>query len=358
MSDEFLLGGFRDAPAWHGYGKTKVGGWESAIEALKDVGMLKEIVHACPMTITLPDGTIYNSDKLVMMREPIPGVDDNWQQFKTISDNYNIVTPQRIGELLDADPNPLSKTWPVNTLGMLGKGERLFITLKMEGSAPLGDEHERHDHYLFIADDYRGNGSISIMETAVRVVCNNTWNMAFDNSKRRMTFPHIGDPDKMMELRIQLEKAAIAARKETVEQLEAMMQFYLDEEQRKQVVEAAFRTGEKDPIIEMAASVNVQGVSQELLDWSAQRAKNAEYAYNHSQARNLEHRVNVMQLFQKFNDEQPRCANTAYALLNAVNEYSDFRKGRGKDNRPMQVLFGGRAQEKKRAYQTVMQMMK
>lgn len=354
--DEFQIGGFRDVPAWHNKGITKAGGWtgeHSVLDAMVETKVISHRVEMLPITYVLPTGEVVESKKRNMLvRAPIEGVFTGWEEFKTVSKNYNFVPKDRMADILQ----PLADLWPLETIGILGKrGDRMLLTLKMEQTIPNEDDKEKHDHYLFIADDYRGGGSLHVLVTSVRVVCQNTWNMAFDSAENHMSFPHIGDPEKMLEFRIQLEKAALAQRAEAVRQFEGMMKFITTKEQRADVFEKIFPYREDSDRVQMVTKAETmqEEFRPELLEDMRIKAADDKKAIEQHNERMYKHRVNVAGLFNKFNNEFPEYADSAYALLNAVNEYADWRGGRGKDDRAMQVLYRGRASEKRHAYELI-----
>lgn len=88
---------------------------------------------------------------------------------------YNLVQPQRICELFDENVRQ-----PVNTLGCLGKGERLFLTWKLPQIDVNGDAVNT---YGFVAGGFDGLYGVSLYLTTVRVVCENTWNMAIHQAE-------------------------------------------------------------------------------------------------------------------------------------------------------------------------------
>jgi hypothetical protein len=352
---EILAVNKRGGPAWHKnfeWLTEPADGRYTVTNGMAQIGLIDRKIERLPLNYTLPDGTAKTVEgQYLLVSSPLtPGAE--WIEQQIVSEDYKIVLPQDIATILD----PLTDHWPLETVGLLGKGkgDRLLVTLRMEGSTLNGDDNERHDHYLFIAD---GMGSLSVMVTTVRVVCENTWQMAFNSNQQFMSFPHVGNPKLMLEMRAQLELAALARRDEAVRQLESMMRFQLNEYQQREIIEAAFRPPEVPTVLQMADSPEAKDLPDHLLVRAEERVRLARYNYLNSVSRANERRESTTLLLEKFNDEYTRYGNTAYAVLNAVNEHCDWRNGKGTQDRAEQVLFGDRAREKSRAWAAAMNIM-
>ena len=76
------------------------------------------------------------------------------------------------------------------TAGVLGKGENVWLLAKMDNYKILGDDMTG---YLCLTNSHDGKGSIKMAVTPIRVVCQNTLNLALANAKRTWTTRHMGD---------------------------------------------------------------------------------------------------------------------------------------------------------------------
>lgn len=75
-----------------------------------------------------------------------------------------------------------------HTAGALGKGEIVFITAKLPKYLKLG-KSDIMEEYLLFSNTHNGGGG-SVQFTNVRVVCNNTYNMAMRNCRNRVSLRH------------------------------------------------------------------------------------------------------------------------------------------------------------------------
>lgn len=75
------------------------------------------------------------------------------------------------------------------TAGALGDGERIFITAKMPDVIKIGRK-DIIEEYIFLTTSHDGSGSITAAFTPVRIVCNNTLNMALQNHSNAVFIKH------------------------------------------------------------------------------------------------------------------------------------------------------------------------
>lgn len=82
------------------------------------------------------------------------------------------------------------------TAGSLQGGKRIWLLAKMPTKSILGDDVEP---YLCFTNTHDGSGAIRICMTPIRVVCNNTLNIALDTAQRQWSTRHMGDLETKME---------------------------------------------------------------------------------------------------------------------------------------------------------------
>lgn len=73
------------------------------------------------------------------------------------------------------------------TAGSLFNGKRIFLLVKLPNKELLGDDIE---NYLFFTNSHDGTSSLMAGITNIRVVCNNTLQMAIQGSKRTWSCRH------------------------------------------------------------------------------------------------------------------------------------------------------------------------
>ena len=73
------------------------------------------------------------------------------------------------------------------TAGSIFNGKKIFLLVRLPNKELLGDDVE---NYLFFTNSHDGSSALTAGLTNVRVVCNNTLQMALDGAKRTWTCRH------------------------------------------------------------------------------------------------------------------------------------------------------------------------
>lgn len=89
----------------------------------------------------------------------------------------------------------------IEVCGALGNGERVWILAKMPNSIIL-DGVDEVQQYILISNTHDGTGSVKILQTPIRVVCNNTLTWALRQGGLGHNIRHTGKMfDKVQEVR-------------------------------------------------------------------------------------------------------------------------------------------------------------
>lgn len=94
----------------------------------------------------------------------------------------------------------LGKGVRYETAGSLQEGKRVWLLARLPREYVIAGE--RISPYLVFSNTHDGSGSVKVAITPVRVVCNNTLNLALDTAKRSFSMMHTGNiQDKIQEAR-------------------------------------------------------------------------------------------------------------------------------------------------------------
>lgn len=155
--------------AWHGLGAV-LNNPISTADALQQGGLDFNVLKL-PNIHILPDGREIISDN----------------SFFTLRDDVNAVLGSRLGkdysvlqnvEALNIVDEILDKgNATIETAGAIDEGKKVFICLKVNTDIVVGS-NDRVQQYLLICNSHDGTMSITAKFTNVRVVCNNTLQMA------------------------------------------------------------------------------------------------------------------------------------------------------------------------------------
>ena len=119
-----------------------------------------------------------------------------------VTSRYKIVQNTEAFEFTD---NLIGGEVHYETAGSLQGGKRIWLLAKLPSRIVVGDEV---DPYLCFTNCHDGTGAIRACMTPIRVVCNNTLNLAFKTTKRQWSTKHVGDIEaKMAEARSVLQFA-------------------------------------------------------------------------------------------------------------------------------------------------------
>lgn len=111
------------------------------------------------------------------------------------SDTYGIVQNEDAFKFVDMLCSGLNadrtEKPTIECCGVLGKGERVFVTCKMPEDIILNPKKDdRIETYVVFTTSHDGMGAVRCMVTNVRVVCSNTLNWAMKHNSGRIAFRH------------------------------------------------------------------------------------------------------------------------------------------------------------------------
>ena len=112
-----------------------------------------------------------------------------------VSDRYKVV--QNVDAFSFTD-ELLGKGVRYETAGSLQEGKKVWLLARLPREYIIAGE--RISPYLVFSNTHDGSGSVKVAVTPVRVVCNNTLNLALDTAKRSFSMIHTGNiHDKIQE---------------------------------------------------------------------------------------------------------------------------------------------------------------
>lgn len=175
----------REKP-WHGLGKIVMEAPTSA-EALHLAGLDWNVVQE-------PIYTEFN--------EQVEGYkanvrDSDRKVLGVVSDRYKVV--QNVDAFSFTD-ELIGKGVRYETAGSLQEGKKVWLLARLPREYIIAGE--RISPYLVFSNTHDGSGSVKVAVTPVRVVCNNTLNLALDKASRSFSMIHTGNiQDKIQEAR-------------------------------------------------------------------------------------------------------------------------------------------------------------
>ena len=166
---------------WHGLGE-KMPPNLSALEALEWIGLDWEIVESQSLTATLSDGSTVDCTpvKKALVRS------DTKMVTGVVGPNYKTLQNRSLASIGDSLCEE-DLTVSVDTLGSLAGGEKVWISLRGKDTVIGGDAAYQ---FLLLSNSHNGCESLRIHPTMTRVVCNNTYTGAEQDSHLGFTWRH------------------------------------------------------------------------------------------------------------------------------------------------------------------------
>ena len=189
--------------AWHGLGEV-VNEPMFVADALKlcradyDVQMQPIVALNDEIVSAMENGGMIEADKLLDLLIPNARATirtDLNKPLGLVSDKYGIVQNIDAFKFVDMlcsglDSDRTEKP-TIECCGVLGNGERVFITCKMPQDIILNARtDDRIETYVVFTTSHDGTGAVRCMVTNIRVVCQNTLNWAMKHNSGRISFRH------------------------------------------------------------------------------------------------------------------------------------------------------------------------
>ena len=112
-----------------------------------------------------------------------------------VSDRYKIIQNDEAFRFTD---ELIGEGVRYETAGSLSDGKRVWILAKLPQQYIIGGE--KIAPYLVFSNTHDGSGSVKVAITPIRIVCNNTLNLALKTAKRSFSMIHTGNiADKIEE---------------------------------------------------------------------------------------------------------------------------------------------------------------
>jgi len=171
--------------AWHGLG-TYVENAMTAEQCIELSGMDWE-VEKRPLFV---EETEESNDEDVTFSElegwSAATRSDTGDVLSIVSDSYQIVQNREAFSFFDSIVD--SKEAIYETAGVLGRGERIFITAKLPSDIIV--KGEQIENYVLLTNSHDGTSALQAGFTSIRVVCNNTLTAALRDLKNSIKLRH------------------------------------------------------------------------------------------------------------------------------------------------------------------------
>lgn len=300
----------RETPAWHGLGINSAVA-RTASEALEETGG-SYTVEKRPLKVFL-DGDEQPSGFYSLVRSPIQE-DPVERIFGTpVSEEFYPITPAEAAGIYDSYVrNPDSgEISPVETFGILGQGERMFISTQLPSIDVKGDEIAV---YMLFDNPLVNGSAMGVYTTGQRVVCQNTLMIALGNTIQRKTIQHLqGAADQIGEWLREVYHNAVITRQLMEEAYQTLANRPISGVQIEWVVNNTY----KMPVMPTEEDTSYLPLPQRLERWDREVAL----------TRRL--RTLATSLIEDGTGmDSPAVRGTAFGAFNGVAELETYRRGK------------------------------
>jgi hypothetical protein len=350
QQDHFLA---RDKPAWwdtdeaHTFGEDKT---LTVADGLKRTGLDFEVSKR-PNKVEY-NGQMVQTGTYSVVRPPTGG-DNEVRIFKgTVGENYEPIQNEDIARVLD----PIAEDWPLETIGGLRHGQKIFVVLD-SGTYQVGPENEEVEGYFLVTDDKAGNQALRISYTPTRVVCMNTLQIALSEADMTVSVQHTSNVEEELDFYAQVMKNMQEGREEAHDAFDEMARTDINVGEAQEVLDHTY----PEPSMNDKARIGRQiRASQTGTGYSREQKKialDALQRWEKRRGRQKELRDIGFQAYEQFNQRNPKQAETAWAVYNGIAESESWRPGKNDSTRGRSNLLGSRGKSTEKAFEAALTLV-
>ena len=166
----------REKP-WHGLG-TMVAEAPNSKDALRLAGLNWKVLQE----------PVYTENKELIQGYKAYDRDTDRKVLGVVTDRYKVIQNEEAFAFTDT---LLGEGVRYETAGSLQEGRRVWMLARLPREFIIGGE--RISPYMVFSNTHDGSGAVKTALTPIRVVCNNTLNLALRTAKRSWSMIHTGD---------------------------------------------------------------------------------------------------------------------------------------------------------------------
>jgi len=177
----------REAP-WHGLGvrvEEALGSKEALVMAGLDWEVLSKPIYTADFVCH--SGAVYTDNSQIIPNYKANVRDSDGAVLGVVTDRYKIVQNEEAFQFTDA---LLGEGVTYETAGSLQGGRRVWILAKLPDRYIIAGE--RIEPYMVFSNSHDGSSAIRVAMTPIRVVCQNTLNLAIKQASRSWATRHTG----------------------------------------------------------------------------------------------------------------------------------------------------------------------
>ena len=296
------------------------------------------------------DGEEVETGYYSVVREPLAGEDEPKVFQGNVSDQYGLLQNMDIARILD----DVSKKWPVETVGALGDGERMFIVLDAD-KTDVGPSGDTVTGYYLVTDNKVGGGRLTAAFTPTRVVCMNTLKVGLSSANVRIDLEHTSDVEEQLKLVNDLMQDLRDGQSSTWDAFDEMARFKVATEDLNRMLEEVYPVPE--PAQSVRTMMELESDMSDLSEGQKELVRQNLESFERRRDAQKELQEEARRRYNAFNSRNPQVAGTAWAAYNAIAESESWRESTNESIRARSVLLGERGKTIETAFDQTMEMV-
>ena len=134
---------------------------------------------------------------------------DNNDTLGIVGKGYGIVQNSKAFDFMDFIKEASGSEPVIESYGALGYGERMFITATLGEDSYL-NPNDAIKNYVVFTNSHDGSGGVMAFFTPIRVICQNTLNMAIRGCANKVVFKHTSKVDERLDWTIERNRKIAA----------------------------------------------------------------------------------------------------------------------------------------------------
>ena len=146
-------------------------------------------------------GTTLTRDMIIQSHMATVRTDRNLT-LGVVGSKYGVVQNSKAFEFIDLLASGIEghEKAVIETAGILGDGERMYVTAKLPSNIFFGDnQSDPINDYILFTNTHDGSGAVTVLFTPIRVVCRNTLNMALKMASNKLIYKHTANVNSRLE---------------------------------------------------------------------------------------------------------------------------------------------------------------
>jgi phage/plasmid-like protein (TIGR03299 family) len=235
-----------------------------------------------------------------------------------VSDDYHVIQDREAFSFFDTIIDQGEAIY--QTAGVLGKGEKIFITAKLPSDILV--HGEQVENYLLLTSGHDGKSAIQVGFTSIRVVCNNTLNAALRGLQNKVTILHFSNAKQKLQTASKIMGMSSKYTQQLDQTFNRMAEVKITDKQLRSYIEAVLKPTKEQVSAEDFSKIFTKKVDSVM-----------DFAHNHS------------------TQVTAQASGTVWGAYNAISGYFGYLKTyKSQEEKMNDLYFKGAAKKIEHAF--------